>query len=195
MKFELTADEFETFCEQLAKGHTLAQVQALEVELGETRADRDGARDEHNYWLNRSESLRSENDRLQRENDTISVELRHARQMIQELNDKLTPYKRERQWSLCFAEYFAGKKIQAIKEIRLLTNQGLKEAKDIVEGVYKNWDRPELVALSELFGKLGSVDGGTLHSYLVPFGLNASPEELTSILAGKFHQKFDAKTA
>ncbi len=196
MKFDMNGPEFETFCAQLGKAHSLLQVHELETELSERRADIESIREDRNYYQNRVQHLTNENDDLLRVSGEVHRELSALKAEVLRLQDLLTPNRVERAYSRAFNFFLTGKKIYAIKEVRALLNIGLKDAKDVVEGNFLDANYPNLVTLMKIFINLEKdYASETQCGRLATLVGNLSADQLASILKGTFHNDAAAEAA
>ncbi len=193
MKFEMTGSEFSEFCAQLSKGGAeFKRVQELEDQAIELRAELESVREERSYFQDRNERLINENNELTYTQTQVSHEVRSLKSLVKDLQDQLTPNRKERTLSRAFAFYRDGKKIPAIKEVRTALELGLKEAKDIVEGNHPNLTDPALITLARIFACYhdtnveSHVSDQRERLYSV-VGNVVTTAEADLILAGKFH--------
>lgn len=193
MKFEMTTNEFKSFCAQLAVGETAAhRVDSLEIELSEIRSERDDAQGDRNYLQRRLDAAQSDNDSLVTAREIVSRELRELKLEVLRLQDQLIPFKKERHLSKIFQAFTTGQKIYAIKELRELYRLGLREAKDIVEGVSPKDGTVapeiyrELSELALIFQEYHTAPTDVQRERLRPFVKVETSVEITSILIGNF---------
>lgn len=199
MKIELNTHEATDLFTQLAQA---SKVTELEAELASVRIDLENAdRSRRDAWQ-RNERLESETYELRRNCENMRSEVASIKREIQDMIDRATPNYKERQVSKMFALYRSGQTIYAIKEVRTLLNLGLKEAKDIVEGVFQNGNMPQAFALCNVIkGIKASHALDDLRTELVKTGLvdalvgsagglNGGEQltnDLNRILHGEFH--------
>lgn len=191
MQIQLTTLEFQALCADAGSSLRLA---ALQADLDQANADRDDAiAARNNAWGRHDtavESLR-----------IAESELREARREIAKLQEELTelreraqPNYLERKLSHTFSLFRDGQKIYTIKSLReIFKGLGLKEAKEIVEGVFKaqeNFiDDTKLVALSNVFRQIGMKDDAAALPNLISAlgGTKLTPEQLMLVLQGTYH--------
>jgi len=185
MKFEMTISEFETFCAQVGKNVDPSRLQKLEGELETARSDLALASEDLDY-------LRDENRAFRFTIAGHESEVTRLRALVKDLQDQLIPNRKELGLSRVFAEHFGGRKVMAVKELKELFKTGLKDAKDTVEGTFKDEGSPILFTLSQIFAGLEKKDPADLQrvrllSLLDRSGNDVLAQELDDILAGTYH--------
>jgi ribosomal protein L7/L12 len=140
-----------------------------------------------------ADSANEENAELRQSKNDLTREISQLRAVVKDLQDKLVPFRLERAYSRAFNLLLTGQKIFSIKEVRAMLNIGLREAKDVVEGVFTDTNHPNLIALSNIFKVLGKDNvRDDQHGRLAQLLGNVSPEDMDSILAGMYHTKFES---
>lgn len=194
MKIELNSSEATALFSGVAN---TSRVTELESTLAEVRRDLElTERSRQSAWHEHDATRRELHD-LQR---MSSDEIARLKREVERLIDLTKPFLKERKLSLMFDQYRAGQKIQAIKSLREALNLGLKESKDIVEGVFKDGTRPQLLALSKVFAGIeAGLPIDELRTELVKSGTvdelvrkraddgETLANDLSAILHGAFH--------
>lgn len=197
MKLEMNSAEATALFTGVAN---TSRVTELEEQLRVVRSDLESAEVSRTNAWNENDKTRGELYELQR---NTRDEISSLKREVARLLDLLKPYPKERKISLMFAHFRGGQKIQAIKSLREALNLGLKEAKDIVEGDFKDGTHPQLFALSKVFA---GIDAGLpidhLRTELVKSGMvdelvgkraddgETLANELNGILYGEFHNYY-----
>lgn len=201
MKFDMSASEFQEFSAALALAE-VARVSkmfaerevSLQTRLDQVVSERDNAWDERDGARSALRDanvdvkyLRSDNEDYMRQLRSTRDELNALRAEVAQLR-LLAPNRKENGLSMAFEMFASGPtgKIGAIKQIRELFQLGLKEAKDLVDGVFVNHNYPEQVGISRAFQAYNADDLKPAMEFLQPH-FDKSPAELHAILRGKFH--------
>lgn len=198
MKIELNTLEATDLFTQLAQ---VSKVTELEAELATVRIDLENSdRSRRDVWA-RNERLESEIYDLRHAADEARREVSALRSEVLKLQDQLIPFRKERALTNVFSLFTTGQKIYAINALRELYGLGLKEAKDIVDGLAPNAVTMvphlfrEMSELALIFRELGKTPVDVQRERLRPFvfggeddikGDSDSNRRIESILNGTF---------
>lgn len=195
MKLEMNSAEATTLFSAVAQA---SRVTELETKLADVQRELESAeRGRREAWTAHSK-IDSELYDLRR---NTSEEIAALKREVERLLDQTKPFPKERKISLMFHQFRNGQKIQAIKSLREAISLDLRSAKDVVEGVFVDVSKPQLLALSKVFAGIEAglpvdhlrtelVKTAAVDELVGKRGGEDLTNDLNAIVHGEFHTYF-----